>query len=318
MRKALLFLSFLFLLSCRQESIGPLNGVMVVYSPDLAEFIDGGGLEDLHLVVETVDPEQVLSFSYADLQEFTGTLRERRIVLMLLSPEDQGEIPGDLEETSSGIYSGRDIWALNQHVFAVVVNGGGIPEELPAVIEEAYDQQMHAYLYRSFVSTSMTSQARIDSLRSLGFSMDVPKSYETRKWTAEDGFVQYQRQPDEECMLLLSINVIDGFSQTELTPENAMLAREAMARTWFFDASEDSVDRARTTFEPVVSGGLSGIQLTGVWRNPEYLNAGSFTSRVLDAGDEWYILDLEVYNPGHAKEPYLREGWIIMDTFVKE
>ncbi len=68
----------------------------------------------------------------------------------------------------------------------------------------------------------------------------------------------------------------------------------------------------------MTSGGLSGIQLTGVWRNPEYLNAGSFTSRVLDAGDEWYILDLEVYNPGHAKEPYLREGWIIMDTFVKE
>lgn len=318
MKRALLLLSFLLLLSCRQESIGPLNGVMVVYSPELAGFIDGGGLEELHLVVETVDPEQVLSFSYADLQEFTGTLRERRIVLMLLSPEHRGEMPGDLEETSEGIYSGRDIWALNQHVFAVVVNGGGIPEDLPAVIEEAYDQQMHAYLYRSFVSTSMTSRARIDSLRSMGFSLDVPKSYETRKWMADDGFVQYQRQPDEECMLLLSIHVIHSSSQLELTPENAMLAREAMARTWFYDASEDSVDRARTTFEPVTSGGLSGIQLTGVWRNPEYLNAGSFTSRVLDAGDEWYILDLEVYNPGHAKEPYLREGWIIMDTFVKE
>ena len=172
MKRALLVLSFLLLLSCRQESIGPLNGVMVVYSPELAGFIDGGGLEELHLVVETVDPEQVLSFSYADLQEFTGTLRERRIVLMLLSPEHRGEMPGDLEETSEGIYSGRDIWALNQHVFAVVVNGGGIPEDLPAVIEEAYDQQMHAYLYRSFVSTSMTSRARIDSLRSMGFSLD--------------------------------------------------------------------------------------------------------------------------------------------------
>ena len=316
--KRLIWLLPLVILACRQESLGPLNGILVVYSSSLADFIDEGGLDALHLVVETVDTEQVFSFAFADLSEFEGTLRERRTILLLLSPEDIGEIPENLDQQASSIYYGENVWALNQRVFAVVTSGGSaLPEELPEALLDAYEAQMEGYLYRSFVSTSMTSQERIDSLSSaLGFSMDVPKSYGTHKWMPTDRFVQYQRQPDDECLLLFSMNVIR--SGADLSPENAMLAREAMARTYFYDAAEDSVDRARTRFEPCTLGGIEGIQLTGVWRNPEFLNAGAFTSRVLDAGDEWYILDIEVYNPGHAKEPYLREGWIIMNTFRRE
>lgn len=317
MKKLLYLLLPLIILSCRQESTGPLNGVLVVHSSSLAEFIDHGGLDPLHLVVETVDPEQVFSFSYAELSQFAGTLKERRIILLLLTPDDAHLIPDDLEEQTPGIHSAEDVWALNQNVFAVVVEEGGeIPENLPDALLQACNSQVHGYLYRSFVSTSMTSPARIDSLRAEGFFMDIPKSYETHLWMAEDRFFQYQRQPDDECLLLLSISIIS--SDLELTPGNAMLAREAMARNFFYDAKKDSVDRARTTFEQYTVNGIEGIQLTGVWRNPEYLNAGSFTSRVLDTGSEWYILDLEVYNPGHAKEPYLREGWIIMNTFRKE
>ena len=87
---------------------------------------------------------------------------------------------------------------------------------------------------------------------------------------------------------------------------------------FFFDASADSVDRSRITVEQITQNGMPGWELTGVWRNPDYLNAGSFPTRGLDSGDEWYILDMEIYNPGQKKEPYLREGWIIMDTFLKE
>ena len=316
--KRLFWILPLLFISCRQESIGPLNGILVVYSPSLSSFIDDGGLDELHLVVETVDPEQVFSFAFASLPEFEGTLRERRTILFLLSPEDAEELPDGLEGTAGSVYCGEDLWAINQRVLAVVTDGGShLPEELPGLLLQAYQWQMHSYLYRSFVSTSMTSQGRIDSLKAvLGFSLDVPKSYFTHKWMERDLFVQYQRQPDDQCLLLLSINVIS--TSLELTPENAMLAREAMARTYFYDASEDSVDRARTGYELFTTGELEGLQLTGVWRNPEFLNAGSFTCRVLDAGDEWYILDMEVYNPGHAKEPYLREGWIIMNTFRKE
>ncbi|PIE52743.1 hypothetical protein CSA37_04800 [Candidatus Fermentibacteria bacterium] len=310
---AVLFLSF----GCRQESLGPLNGILVVHSKTLTDFIDHGGLESLHMVIETVDPEQVFSFSYAELSEFTGTLQERRIILMLVDSAHSGIVPGSLEELEEGILFGEDVWALNQQVFAVCLEpGDSLPEVLPDMLVEAYNSQMASYVYRSFVSTSMTSEERVDSLRQIGFTMDVPKSYLTHSWRPEDGFVQFQRQPDDESLLLFSLSVIR--SRAELNSENAMLAREAMARTFFFDAAADSVDRARTNAVPFSAGSIQGLELTGVWRNPEYLNAGSFTTRVLDAGDEWYIMDMEVYNPGHAKEPYLREGWIIMDTFRKE
>lgn len=305
-------------LSCKKDSIGPLNGILVVYSNSLTGFIDSGGLRDIHLIVETVDSEEVFSFSFAETSEFTGTLRERRIILMLLDSLEADLIPGKLSEVKTGIHSGGDVWAVDQQVFAVVVDpeASVLPAGLPEELEAAYNNQVHQYIYESFVSTSMTSQVRIDSLAELGFTVNVPKSFNLEEWAPADGFIQYQRQPDEESLLLFSIRILD--TDADLTDSNAMLAREAMARLFFFDASADSVDRARTAAVPLSFGGMSGWELTGVWRNPEFLNAGSFTTRVLDAGDEWYILDMEVYNPGHVKEPYLREGWIIMDTFRKE
>lgn len=316
---SLLFLLLLLLsLSCKQDSIGPINGVLVVYSTSLTEFIDGGGLQELHLIVETVDPEEVFSFSFAETSEFQGTLKARRVILLLLDQSETDLVPSSLVDDGSGIHSGENVWAIDQQVFAVVVDPVSpmIPPGLPEMLERAYDNQMHDYVYESFVSTSMTSPERMDSLARLGFRLNVPKSFIVRIWTPEDGFVQYQRQPDEESLILFSIRMLT--TEAQLTDSNAVLAREAMARLFFYDASADSVDRARLAVEPINQNGLQGFQLTGVWRNPEYLNAGSFTSRVLDGGDVWYILDMEIYNPGYRKEPYLREGWIIMDTFCKE
>ncbi|MCK5131077.1 MAG: DUF4837 family protein [Candidatus Sabulitectum sp.] len=322
MRRGALFvlLSLLLLISvsCKQDSVGPVNGVLVVYSASLTEFIDTGGIQDLHLIVETVDPEEVFSFSFAETSEFQGTLKARRVILFLLDPSETHQIPAALEQGATDIYSGHDVWALDQQVFAVVIDPESpeLPSGLSAMLETAYDNQMHNYIYESFVSTSMTSPERMDSLSLLGFTLNVPKSFAVRIWTPEDGFLQYQRQPDDECLLLFSIRTVT--TDAELTDSNAVLAREAMARLFFYDASADSVDRARITVKPIIQNGLSGWELTGVWRNPEYLNAGSFTTRVLDSGGEWYILDMQIYNPGYKKEPYLREGWIIMDTFRKE
>ncbi len=314
----LVFFLLIFAVSCKQESIGPINGILIVYSSTLDDFIDNNGLQKLHLVVETVDPEEVFSFSFAETSEFQGTLKSRRVILLLLTPDEISLIPSGLNENENGIYFGSDIWALDQFVFAVVVDpvNPEIPIGLPELLENAYDNQMHDYIYESFVSTSMTSQERIDSLSVLGFQLNVPKSYSVRIWSPDDGFIQYQRQPDEESLILLSIRMFS--TEAELSDSNAVLAREAMARLFFFDASADSVDRAKLFTEEININGLSGWELTGVWRNPDYLNAGAFTTRVLNAGDEWYILDMEIYNPGFRKEPYLREGWIIMDTFAKE
>lgn len=321
MKTSLFILLFAILIigaSCKQDSIGPVNGVLVVYSNSLTEFIDNGGLQDLHLIVETIDPEEVFSFAFAEADEFHGTLTERRVILLLLDETDAHLFPGSFTEIAPGVQGGSDIWAIGQQVFGVIVDpvSPQLPVSLASLLEGAYNRQMNDYIYESFVSTSMTSQARIDSISSLGFSINIPKSYSVENWSPEDGFIQYQRQPNDECLLLFSIRVLD--TSYELSDSNAVLAREAMARLFFFDSEADSVDRSRISLHQIEYSGLPGWEIIGVWRNPEYLNAGSFTTRVLDAGEEWYIFDMEVYNPGMKKESFLREGWIIMDTFFKE
>ncbi|MFO7626053.1 MAG: DUF4837 family protein [Candidatus Fermentibacteraceae bacterium] len=299
------------LLSCRQGSIGPIKGVLVVYQPDLAPFIDGGGLDSIQRTVTTVETEDVFSWAFAATDEFTGTLTERRVILFLV--ETPGDLPDGVEAVSQGLYFGEDIWALNQQVIGAVVENGGLPEPLADLLEEAYNTQVHRYIYGSFVNTQMSSPERLDSLGALGFTIDVPKAYATHIWRPDEGFIQYQRVAGEECLLMLSVRFVAP--SPELTDSSAIVAREAMARRFFYDASADSVDRSMVTVSRITFGGMSGISLTGMWRNPEYLNAGAFTSRILDSGERRYIMDLEVYNPGREKEPYLREGWVMMDTF---
>lgn len=304
-------LVLLLLLSCRHGSTGPLKGVLVVYSPDLASFIDDGGLDRIQRTVTTVETENVFSWAFAETDEFTGTLTERRLILFLVSTPD--DLPDGIEAVSPGLYSGEDIWALNQQVIGAVVENGCLPEPLADLLEDAYNTQVHRYIYGSFVNTQMSSPERLDSLGALGFTIDVPKAYTTHIWSPDEGFIQYQRLVAEECLLMLSIRFTA--SAPELTDSSAVVAREGMARRFFFDASADSVDRTRVTVSRITFGGMSGFSLTGMWRNPEFLNAGAFTARILDSGERRYIMDLEVYNPGREKEPYLREGWVIMDTF---
>ncbi len=311
MRRLLPILVLVIAAACKQESTGPVKGVLVVYTPELASFIDGGGLDDVQQVVTTVEAENVFIWAFAETDEFAGTLRTRRVILFLVSSPD--ELPDGLEPVSNGLYAGEDIWAINQQVFGAVVQNGRLPESLSGALEEAYDTQVHRYVYGSFVSTQMSNPARLDSLEALGFTIDVPKAYTTHIWKPEEGFIQYQRLAGEECLLMLSISFSP--STAALADSSAAALRESMARRFFYDAAADSVDRARVSITPIRVGGLQGLSVTGMWRNPEYLNAGAFTSRILDAGGRRYIMDMEIYNPGREKELYLREGWIIMDTF---
>ncbi len=309
--RRLLLAAGLLLLGCRHQAIGPIKGVLVVYHEDLAPFIDGGGLDPVQRTVTTVETENVFTWAFAELDEFQGPLMDRRVILFLVP--DAEYLPEKLEQTGPGLHFGEDVWAVNQQVIGAVVTGGALPGGLSDLLEGAYEIQMHRYVYGSFVSTQMSSPERIDSLAALGFTIDVPKAYSTRIWRPDDGFLQYQRIAGEECLLMFSVRFFPA--NRELTDSLAIVARETMAKRFFFDASADSVDRSRVTVEPLDYRGMTGRTVTGMWRNPEYLNAGAFTARVLDFQGTRYIIDMEVYNPGREKEPYLREGWVMMDTF---
>jgi hypothetical protein len=312
LQSILLLASAALMASCRGQSEGPIKGVLVVY-PDGLDREAVRLAESVQIYVPTVDDEPVFSYSFAPQSDFRGDLRARRTVLVLLG--DSTDAPRGLTR-SGGIWSGHDLWARDQLVFAAIPGSfdtGALSESLLS----AYEHHLETWLYRGFVSTSMSSPERMDSLASLGFRLDIPRSYSTEVWKPEQGFLQYQRFVSEEGMLLLSIRWADSDSSIG-SSEDAVTWREEMSRRFFYDASADSVDRSRLSASPLEAGGASGWILLGSWRNPEHLNAGAFSSYVLSTDSRRYILDIEVYNPGEEKEIYIREGWLIFNTFIPE
>ena len=298
----------------KKDGMGPLEGVLIVF-PDGGESAASAFSDSLQKFVNTVYAEPVFSFSFVPAGSFTGDLRRYRTIV-LVTGEGAGypALPGGLSMCGT-FMGGRDVWATGQRVFAAEPGSTDI-RALSDSLASAYEEHLLAYIYQSFVSTQMSSPERMDSLASLGFVMDVPKAYETTEWDPGRGFVQFQRRVDEEGLIMISIRWLD--SDSVPTAEEAVGWRQEMARRFFYDASADSVDRARLSVSPCSISGARGWELVGAWRNPEHVNAGAFASYVLQAGSRRYILDAEVYNPGEEKELYIREGRLIMKTFVPE
>lgn len=301
----------LILAACNGPSTGPVKGVLVVYEPGIGLQDVNELLDEIQLYVTTVDTENVFDFSICSNGDFRGDLRTRRTVLFIA--QDSLQLSDELRK-SDGIYRGDNLWAEDQVVLGVVLPEFHRPEALSNLLEQTYNHHLTAYIYGSFVSTQMSSGERIDSLLTLGFSMDIPKSYHLAEWDAEAGFIQYQRHVSDDCLLMLSIRWIDD--SVVLSPDEAVLWREAVARHYFYDAAADSVDRSSVEAQPLELRGLEGWWLLGKWRNPDHLNAGAFTSYILRDNGRRYLLDMEVFHEHLEKEPYIREGWIIMDTFM--
>ncbi len=299
-------------LACAEATpTGPLKGVLLAVDAELSDEAALALADSSQLYVTTVDAEPVFDFSYCDLDDLDGDLRTRRTIVVAVSSEE--DLPVELEPLSAGISHARDLWADGQDVYGLVLPGFDSYGLLAGLLEESYDRHLKDYVYGSFVATQMSSPERIDSLMTLGFSMDIPKSYHLRDWDPEDGFVQYQRRVSEHCLLLMSVRWVDD--ARTLTGEEAVTWRESVARRFFYDAEADSVDRSRVEVSPLTHAGMEGYRLLGMWRNPEHINAGAFTSYVLFGGERRWLLDMEVFHEGREKEPYIREGWIIMDTF---
>ncbi len=301
----------LLLAACAGPATGPVKGVLIVYDPviDLQSLDDL--LEEIQLQVTTVVAEDVFDFSTCSLEDFRDDLKTRRTILFIT--ENSLHIPDELRE-SDGIYRGENIWAEDQTVLGIILPGFTDADALSSLLEQTYNRHLSAYIYGSFVTTQMSSPQRIDSLLALGFSMDIPKSYHLVEWNDEAGFIQYQRNVSDTCLLLLSIRWIDD--SLVLSPDQVILWREAIARNYFFDSAADSVDRSSVQVQPLDLRGLHGWRLLGMWRNPEHLNAGAFTSYVFRSNGRRYLLDMEIFHEHREKEPYIREGWIIMNTFI--
>jgi hypothetical protein len=306
----IILLPALLLLACTGPSTGPVKGVLIVYAGVEMQLVEDL-LQQIQLYVTTVDREEVFDFSICTPDEFRDDLKTRRTILFVAGNPQL--LPEELEH-SGELYTGDDVWAEDQSVIGVVLPDFTDTALLSSLLEQAYNDHLTSYIYGSFVSTQMSSPERIDSLLTLGFSLDIPKSYHLAEWDAEAGFIQYQRRVSDDCLLLFSVRWLDD--SIVLSPEDALLWREAVARNYFYDSAADSVDRSSVEVQPIEIRGLHGWRLLGMWRNPEHLNAGAFTSYIMRTNGRRYLLDMEVFHEHREKEPYIREGWIIMNTFI--
>ncbi|MCD4776890.1 MAG: DUF4837 family protein [Candidatus Aegiribacteria sp.] len=311
MKHYIFLTAFLLLAACAGPSTGPVKGVLVVYEPSIEMRNVNELLDEIQIHVKTVDTENVFDFSVCSIEDFRDDLKTRRTVLFVT--EDSLQLPEELRE-SEGIYRGDNVWADDQIVLGIVLPGFTNTGALSNLLEQIYDSHLSSYIYGSFVSTQMSSPERIDSLLALGFSLDIPKSYHLADWDSEAGFIQYQRRVSDKCHLLLSVRWIDD--SVVLSPDQAILWREAVSRNYFYDSAADSVDRSSVEVQPLELRGLQGWRLLGMWRNPDHLNAGAFTSYVIRDNGRRYLLDMEVFHEHREKEPYIREGWIILNTFI--
>lgn len=311
MKHYILLTAFMLLAACAGPSTGPVKGVLVVYEPGIEMQNVNELLDEIQIHVKTVDTENVFDFSVCSSEDFRDDLKTRRTILFVT--EDSLQLPEELQE-SEGIYRGDNVWANDQIVLGIVLPGFTNTGTLSNLLEQIYDSHLSSYIYGSFVSTQMSSPERIDSLLTLGFSLDIPKSYHLADWDSEAGFIQYQRTISDKCLLLLSVRWIDD--SVVLSPDQAILWREAVARNYFYDSAADSVDRSSVEVQPLELRGLQGWRLLGMWRNPDHLNAGAFTSYVIRDNGRRFLLDMEVFHEHREKEPYIREGWIILNTFI--
>lgn len=299
--------------ACNKPATGPLKGVLLVVAPTIEDNLILSIIDNMQLYVTTVDTETVFDFSTCSLGDFNNDLKTRRTVLFIVDSVE--ELPSELQGDADDIYTGYDIWAENQSVFGIVAPSFDNYSALSSVLEDAYNAHLKSWIYTSFVATQMSSPARIDSLVNYcGFSIDIPKSWRTAEWNPTVGFIQYQRKASDNCQLIMSIRWIDD--NRKLSSEEAVIWREEVARGFFYAAAADSVDRDRVQIESFELHGYQGYKILGMWRNPEFLNAGAFTSYILFDAERRYILDVEVFHEHGEKEPYIREGWIIMNTFI--
>jgi len=311
MKRLILPVLAALMLGCSGPATGPLKGVLVVVDETLdADAVDAL-IDDVQLYVSTVTEEPVFAFSTCSLDEFGGDLEDRRTILFLVA--DPSKLPEGLLPENS-LYSGIDEWADGQFVFGLVLPSDIDASLISDALERAYNQHLSDYVYESFVSTQMSSPERMDSLLTLGFTLDIPKSYHMSEWDPEVGFIQYQRSPSDDCFIMLSIRWIDD--GRILSGEESVLWREAVARSFFYNAASDSVDQSRVEILPLSIRSTQGWRLLGMWRNPEHLNAGAFTSYILHYDGVRFLLDLEIFHENMEKEPYIREGWLIMNSFI--
>jgi hypothetical protein len=226
----------------------------------------------------------------------------------------------DVEIEVPGILETSDVWARNQNVILLLIDGDGdVPSQvlprLPTIHGMLLDRFLAEAEIRMFTSGRDTALA--DSLQDLaGFSLLLPEVYQ---WGRQDSLYVFRNDNPSPSEL------IRQFAVTWRTPAPGSFDADSLL-DWRRSISDESYaypqvadrDSIRTSFPE--ARGAEIFEIRGTWRNPPgtaWPAAGPFILwRVMcPSQDRMYLVDAWLYAPGKDKWEYMLQLETILGSF---
>ncbi len=274
-------------------------------------------------ILHTPQAEQRFYLTFVAESELADVNRWQQVLLVgTLDGNDQISarvkrmLPDELKQAvrqgERRMFSQQDLWVRGQTVIVLVAP---TLEELEHYLLERGDE-----VYRAFASdrrarmkkhlySRLEQEEVADSLtRAHGWHLRIPHDYALAGASRAPNYVRLRRlYPDR--FLTVAWRISDGDS---LSLETLLAWRDELGRTY--------PDTARTTTveldtQWVELGGRTALAAHGLWETVGPLGGGPFVSYLLQQGGTIYLLDGKVFAPDRAKEPYIRQLEVILNTF---
>lgn len=225
-----------------------------------------------------------------------------------------GDVLQGVRDGKFNVFRQKDVWARGQTVVVLVAPTRGElvdwiekhGDELYNLFAEARDARMKKQMYSTMEQTELA-----DSLQKAhGWTLRIPHDY---------GVVASEHAPYEFVRLrrffpdrLITISWREG-TMDDINVDTLVAWRNALGKA-FADSQRVNTDMLQS--RDVTLDGHDALEVHGLWETYGALGGGPFVAYLLYDNGYLYLLDGEVFAPDRAKEMYIRQLEVILQTFT--
>lgn len=305
------------------QAFGDRHSIIVRADKALWAQVDSALMGALERRVFTTRPERTFKVTFVaaddtlwqDLRAWQQVVvmgtRDDDVVKKLLGSADQSDAD------PPAIVQAGEVWARTQLVTLLL-----LPEEQQAeavrsllpdlytLLEARYDEWVVQRMYTTGVNDSLKQ-----ALAGHGFTLDLPRVYLHHRQDSLFRFGNPYRQGDSDILRSIALTWTAG---TGTASEEALQGWREIIDETFYEQKQDILTKKGSGFAAIEVGGLTGLELRGVWQDrAEFPAAGPFITRALECPQQnrTYYMDAWLFAPGKDKYPYLRQLEILLDSF---
>ena len=332
---SLLSISLLVLVGgcLKPDAVGSHHEIVVVVSPltwDQYEVLIRSIFER---TIMTPQEEPIFTLRVVDPEDFDFYRKFKNV--LILSPL-RGEGPAvslvnsliseqakaQVLSNRTYLFQKRDIWAREQ-TLTILTGRDEISleahlteksDEIFGIMETDLNRKVKAWLYEKMEQKKLEEKL----LKSYGWSIRVPRDYWVDRELPNERFVFFRKSVPDRWLFVYWENT---HSFNTVTAEWCLRKRTEIGTIHY---GGDTMVEEYTRVERETFLEWEAHRIVGLWQNdtPEsgFAAGGPFCSYCFydDDTDRAYMIDIAVFAPGMAKEPYLRQLDIIAHTFHRE